>query len=913
MNKKNRLILVDGSAYIFRAYYGLPPMNRADGTPINAVFGFTNMLVKLIEDYSNDKMIVIFDAARENFRNEIYPEYKANRGEAPDDLIPQFPLIRECVKSFNIPQLEIEGFEADDLIATYVSLAEKDKTETIIVSSDKDLMQLVSKNVTMLDPMKNKKIEIKDVEEKFGVKPDKVIFIQALTGDKVDNIPGAPGIGPKTASQLINEFNDIDGLIKNLNKIKQEKRRNILTESENNIRLSLELVTLKNDIKIPGGIEKIKTYNELKKENNNIFKFLKEQGFRSTSERLKSNSFISSNNDNIIQKEEIEPKYKLINSKKNFEKVISEIEKKGMCAIDTETNSLNIEKAKLVGISICYSEKISYYIPINHTTSDGSKKIENQLEENYVINHINKICKNKSILKIGQNIKYDIRILKKYGVTFNSIADTMLISYSIDNGIYKHNLDDLSFNHLNHTTIKYKEVVGTGKNEITFDKVTIDNAINYAAEDSLLTFRLFQNLYPRLIKEKANFVYQNIDLPLVEVLSSIEANGIEVNKKFLTSLSKEFENESKKLEKNIYKLSKVEFNIGSPKQLGEILFVNLKIPGGKKTKSGTYSTDSSTLNNLASDGFEIAQLVLDWRELTKLKSTYTDALFRLTDGKSRVHTSFGLANTLTGRLSSTDPNLQNIPIRTENGKKIRTAFVSGKGKKLVSFDYSQIELRLAAEISSDKNFIKAFKNNEDIHASTAKEIFNLNDSQINNDYRRKAKAINFGILYGISPYGLAKQLDISNTEAKDYINEYFIKYPKIKKYMDQQIDFAKTNQYVETIFKRKINIKGIADKNFAVRGFAERQAINAPIQGSAADIIKLAMIEIYKEINLKNIEAEMLLQVHDELIFEVESKKYDNLVSNVKKIMESVHLKYKDFSVPLTVDYGAGDHWGQAH
>ncbi len=913
MNKKSRLILVDGSAYIFRAYYGLPPMNRADGTPINAVFGFTNMLVKLIEDYSQDKMIVIFDAARENFRNEIYPEYKANRGEAPDDLIPQFPLIRECVKSFNIPQLEIEGYEADDLIATYVSLAEKDKIETIIVSSDKDLMQLVSKHVTMLDPMKNKKIEIKDVEEKFGVQPDKVIFIQALTGDKVDNIPGAPGIGPKTASQLINEFNDIDGLIKNLDKIKQEKRRNILTESENDIRLSLELVTLKNDVKIPEGIEKIKTYNELKKENNNIFKFLKEQGFRSTSERLKSNSFISSDNNNIIHKKEIEPKYQLINSKENFEKILNEIEKKGICAIDTETNSLNIEKAQLVGISLSYNEDISYYIPINHTTLDGSKRVNGQLDEKYVINLINKICENKSILKIGQNIKYDIRILNKYGVTFNSIADTMLISYSIDNGIYKHNLDDLSFNHLNHTTIKYKEVVGTGKNEITFDKVTIDNAVNYAAEDSLLTFRLFKNLYPRLIKERANFVYQNIDLPLVEVLSSIEANGIEVNKKFLTSLSNEFENESKILEKNIYKLSKEEFNIGSPKQLGEILFVNLKIPGGKKTKSGTYSTDSSTLNSLASDGFEIAHLVLEWRELTKLKSTYTDALFRLTDDKSRVHTSFGLANTLTGRLSSTDPNLQNIPIRTENGKKIRTAFVSGKGKKLVSFDYSQIELRLAAEISSDKNFIKAFKNNEDIHASTAKEIFNLNDSQINNDYRRKAKAINFGILYGISPYGLAKQLDISNTEAKDYINEYFIKYPKIKKYMDHQIDFAKTNQYVETIFKRKINIKGIADKNFAVRGFAERQAINAPIQGSAADIIKLAMIEIHKEIKLKNIEAEMLLQVHDELIFEVESKKYDNLVSNVKTIMESVHLKYKDFSVPLTVDFGAGDHWGQAH
>ena len=913
MNKKPRLILVDGSAYIFRAYYGLPPMTRADGTPINAVFGFTNMLVKLIEDYSHDKMIVIFDAARENFRNKIYSEYKANRGEAPDDLIPQFPLIRECVKSFNIPQLEIEGYEADDLIATYSKLAKNEDIETIIVSSDKDLMQLVSKKVTMLDPMKNKKIEIQDVEEKFGVKPEKVIYIQALTGDKVDNIPGAPGIGPKTASQLINEFKDINGLLKNLNKIKQEKRRNILIESEKDIRTSLELVKLKDDVEIQTDIKNIKTYNELKKNKNNIFEFLKEQGFKSISERLKSNSFISSEIENTQTKIENKPKYKLINTKKDFEKIIQEIELKGICAIDTETNSLNIESALLVGISLCYEEQTSYYIPINHTSIDGSKKIENQLEEKYVINQIHKISNNDAILKIGQNIKYDIRILNKYGVYFKSIADTMLISYSIDNGIYKHNLDDLSFNHLNHNTIKYKDVVGTGKNEITFDKVSIESAVNYAAEDSLLTYKLFLNLYPRLIKERANFVYQNIDLPLVEVLSKIEQNGIEVNKNFLTKLSKDFEKESKKLELNIYKLSNEEFNIGSPKQLGEILFINLKIPGGKKTKSGTYSTDSSTLNALASDGYEVAKLVLEWRELTKLKSTYTDALFRLTDSKSRVHTSFGLANTLTGRLSSTDPNLQNIPIRTENGKKIRTAFISKEGSKLLSFDYSQIELRLAAEISGDKNFIKAFKNNEDIHASTAREIFNLKDNQINQDFRRKAKAINFGILYGISPYGLAKQLGITNSEAKEYIAQYFDRYPYIKQYMDNQIDFAKTNLFVETIFKRKINIRGITDKNFALRGFAERQAINAPIQGSAADIIKLAMIEIHNEIKMKNIDAKMLLQVHDELIFEVENKKQDDLINKVKNIMESVHLKYKKFSVPLIVDYGFGNNWGEAH
>ncbi|OUW95199.1 MAG: DNA polymerase I [Pelagibacteraceae bacterium TMED237] len=913
MNKKSRLILVDGSAYIFRAYYGLPPMNRPDGTPINAVFGFTNMLVKLIEDYNEDKMIVIFDAARENFRNNIYPEYKANRGAAPDDLIPQFPLIRECVKSFNIPQLEIEGYEADDLIATYSKLAKKDDIETIIVSSDKDLMQLVDKKVTMLDPMKNKIIEIKDVEEKFGVKPEKVIYIQALTGDKVDNIPGAPGIGPKTASQLINEYNDINGLFKNLNKIKQEKRKNILAEAEKDIRVSLELVNLKSDIELPLTIKNIKTYKELKNQKNNIYQFLKEQGFKSTSERLKANSFISNSNKGGKTQSKTEPKYILLNSKNEFEKVLKEIEKKGFCAIDTETNSLNIENAKLVGISLCFDESKSYYIPINHQAIDSEKKIENQLQENYVVEKINSICSDESILKIGQNIKYDMRILKKYGVSFKSIADTMLISYSIDNGIYKHNLDDLSFNHFNHTTIKYKDIVGTGKNEITFDKVLIDDAVNYAAEDSLLTLKLFLQLYPRLIKERGNFVYNNIDLPLINVLSKIEENGIEVNKSFLTNLSNEFELESKKLEKNIYKLSKEEFNIGSPKQLGEMLFINLKIKGGKKTKSGSYSTDSSTLNDLAAAGYDIAKLVLEWRELTKLKSTYTDALFRLTDHNSRVHTSFGLANTLTGRLSSTDPNLQNIPIRTENGKKIRTAFISKKENSLVSFDYSQIELRLAAEISGDKNFIKAFKNNEDIHASTAREIFNLKDSEIDNDFRRKAKAINFGILYGISPYGLAKQLAITNSEAKEYINEYFDKYPNIKKYMDNQIDFAKTNHYVETIFKRKINIRGIADKNFAVRGFAERQAINAPIQGSAADIIKLAMIRIHNEIEMNKINGKMLLQVHDELIFEVHNKRREDLINQVKQIMETVHLKYKDFSVPLTVDFGFGDNWGQAH
>ena len=914
MNKQNRLILIDGSAYIFRAYYALPPMNRQDGTPINAVFGFTNMMVKLIEDYQEDKIIVIFDAARKNFRNKIYPDYKANRGDTPEDLIPQFELIRQCVEAFNIKQLELDGYEADDIIASYTKLASNKQIDSLIVSSDKDLMQLVNKNVSMLDPMKNINIGINQVIEKFGVEPKKVIFIQALTGDKIDNIPGAPGIGPKTALELIKEYGDINGLLKNVQKIKQEKRKKVIIDSEKEIRTSLELVKLKDNIDLPINIEEIICYSEIKKNNEKLFDFLNEQGFKSIANRLKNNPYIFKSE--IIEKNERNKNYKflLLNSKKILDNTISNILKKGYCAIDTETNSLNIEKAKLVGISLCYDETYSYYIPINHLSKDKSKKIKEQLEEDYVLEKIKIVCENPSILKIGQNIKYDLRILNKYNISINSVADTMLMSYALDNGINKHNMDDLAFNHLQHNTIKFKEIVGSGKNEITFDYVDLNTAVNYAAEDALITLRLFNSLFSRVKKEKNEFIYQEIDLPLINVLSSMEKNGIKLDKDYLKKLSYEFEKDSKSIEKKIYNLSKKEFNIGSPKQLGEILFLDLKIPGGKKTKSGTFSTDSSILNDLASRGYDIALFVLEWRELTKLKSTYTDTLQEQADNKNnRVHTSYGLANTLTGRLSSNDPNLQNIPIRTENGKKIRKAFISDKKNCLISFDYSQIELRLAAEISKDKNFIQAFQNNEDIHSSTAKDIFNLSDSKISSDHRRKAKAINFGILYGISAYGLAKQLDITNFEAKNYIQDYFIKHPKIKEYMDTQIDFAKTQKFVETIFGRRCNIKGINDKNFAVRGFAERQAINAPIQGSAADIIKLAMIEIYKKINLNEIKAKMLLQVHDELVFEVEETNQDTLINQVKEIMETSHLRFKNFSVPLTVDYGIGKNWGEAH
>ena len=913
MNKQNRLILIDGSAYIFRAYYGLPPMNRADGTPINAVFGFTNMLVKLIEDFREEKMIVVFDAARENFRNKIFKDYKANRGETPEDLIPQFEIIRKCVDAFQIPQIEIEGFEADDIIATYCELSQKAKIQSIIVSSDKDLMQLVNENVTMLDPMKNKKIGIDQVIEKFGLPPEKVIQIQALTGDTVDNIPGAPGIGPKTALTLIEEFGDVHSLIKNAIKIPQEKRRNVILDNKKEILISLELVKLKKDINLPLKIEDIHSYSSIGK-NEKLSEFLSNQGFKSIAERLKNNSFINTQPEKKPEEKKLKKNYLLISSAEELDKLNIVVKQKGLCAIDTETNSLNIEDAELVGVSIAINEDSAYYIPINHKDLKDNKKVKNQIKETTLIKFLKLICSDKSILKIGHNIKYDVRILDKYDVKCNSIADTMLLSYAIDNGVTKHNMDDLAYLHLNHSNLKFKELVGSGKKEITFDYVEINKALEYAAEDALITMKLFNFLNERVKTEKNNFVYNEIDLPLVNTLSQIEKNGIKINTNYLNELSKEFEKESLILENKIFKLAGKDFNIGSPKQLGEILFIELKIAGGKKTKSGTFSTDVSTLTNLSDQGYEIASLILEWRELTKLKSTYTDALQKqATKHQSRVHTSYGIANTLTGRLSSNDPNLQNIPIRTANGRKIRKAFISEANKILMSFDYSQIELRLAAEISGDKNFIEAFKNNEDIHSSTASQIFGVDSTKLDPEMRRKAKAINFGILYGISPYGLAKQLSVTNSEAKIYIENYFKKYPNIKQYMDTQIEFAKTNLYVETMFGRRCNVKNINDKNFAVRGFAERQAINAPIQGTAADIIKLAMIEFDKIIKNEKLKAKMLLQVHDELIFEIDEAKRDSSVEIIKFVMENTHLQYKNFQVPLIVDYGFGNNWGDAH
>ena len=915
MKKQKRLILIDGSGYIFRAYYALPPMNRKDGTPVNAVFGFTNMLVKLIEDYNDEKLIVIFDAARENFRNKIYPKYKANRGETPEDLIPQFDLIKQSVSAFHIPQLEMNGYEADDIIATYVKNAKKKNITSLIISSDKDLMQLVDDNVNMLDPMKNKKIGINEVIEKFGVKPEKVIQIQALTGDKIDNIPGAPGIGPKTALELIKEYGDIENLIKNVNKIPQDKRKKIIEENKENIRVSLKLVKLNQDVNLPISIEKIKSYNEIEENSGDIKNFLIAQDFNTIKKRLQNNNFINKSDDiDDDKKTSIKKNFITITKINEFNKILKEISKLGSCAIDTETDSLNIEKANLVGVSICYNKNLAYYIPLNHRDYDSKKLIDLQIPENEFFELFRKICLDESIKKIGQNIKYDIRILKKYNVDLKSIEDTMLMSYSLDNGLNRHGMDELALKHLDYKTIKFKEVVGTGKKQITFDFVNLEEATKYAAEDSLITLELYNFFLKRLYKEKSSYIYTKIDKPLIEVLSNMEDLGIKINKRYLKKLSLEFLKDSQKLEEKIYKISKDKFNIASPKQLGEILFLKMGIQGGKKTKTGTYSTDSGILEDLKNKGHEIAKLVLEWRELTKLRSTYTEALLsQAIDKTDRVHTSYAIASTITGRLSSNDPNLQNIPIRTEKGRKIRNAFIAENNYKIVSFDYSQIELRLAAEISKDKNFIEAFIKEQDIHTLTASKIFNLKPENITSEHRRKAKAINFGIIYGISPYGLAKQLSISNSDGKKYIDEYFSRYPKIKDYMDYQIKFAKTNKFVETMFGRKCNIIGIDDRNFSIRGFAERQSINAPIQGTASDIIKLAMIEIHKKILSRKISAKMLLQVHDELVFEIHQNELEENLSKIKEIMETTHLEHREFKVPLTVEYGIGNNWGESH
>ena len=937
MSEKKHLFLIDGSGYIFRAYYALPPLYRkSDGLPTGAVNGFCNMLFKLIEDTkSNSKpthLAVIFDSARKTFRNDIYSDYKANRGEPPEDLIPQFQIIKDSVTAFGIPSIELAGFEADDIIATYARQAADKNWKVSIVSSDKDLMQVVTKDINLIDTMKNKSIGIEDVKEKFGVAPDRVIDVQALAGDSSDNVPGAPGIGLKTAALLINEYDNLENLLESTDQIKQNKRRESLINNKELIKISKQLVTLKDDVT---NIQSLDTLNITNINYETLLPFLHELELFKLKERLtKKNPDLQKikiiskkklpeekvntntieineekTSDSVLEKS----KYISITNMKALELLMKDIYDLGYFVFDLETDSLNVIDANLIGVAICLSVKRSYYIPLAHKDEDG-KIIEEQIDFKEALKQLNNILSNSSLIKIGHNIKYDIAVLKRYKIDVVSFEDTMLMSYINDAGNHRHGMDELAKVHFNRDTIKFKDVVGTGKSQITFDYVEIEKAIEYAAEDAEITFKLYLLLKKKLSEEKNISAYNYLEKPLVASILEMEINGIKINTEYLQSLSSEFEKKIYSLEKTIFKLCGVEFNIGSPKQLGDVLFNKLNLTPPKKTKTGEFSTGIEVLEDLAFEGNKVAEDLITWRQLSKLKNTYTEALqTHINKTTQRIHTSYAMASTNTGRLSSSDPNLQNIPIRSTEGRLIRKAFIAEKGYKILSADYSQVELRVLAHIAKIEPLIAAFKNGEDIHALTASEIFSTDIKKITPDLRRRAKAVNFGIIYGISAFGLAKQLSISNHEANNFIKKYFDKFPGIKKYMEDTKALCREQGYVETLCGRKCFFPKIKDKNFAYRSFQERAAINAPIQGTAADIIKRAMIKIYEKNISNNNDCKMLLQVHDELIFEVKESKLEKYQALIRQEMENALHPLISLDVPLLVESSFGDNWDEAH
>ncbi len=921
--KEDHFYLIDGSGYIFRAYYALPPLSRkSDGLPTGAVSGFCSMLFKLLEDSKSNENLqkpshfaVIFDSARKNFRNDIYSDYKANRSEAPEDLAPQFEYIRKSVLAFNLPSVELINYEADDLIATYAKQILKKGAKVTIVSSDKDLMQLYKKNVRIFDPMKNKFISEDDVLKKFGVSPSKVIDVQALAGDSSDNVPGVPGIGVKTAAELINKYGTLENLLKSTHEIKQNKRRETLIENKNKALISKELVTLKNDVPVKIDLNEFKL-KEINKDK--LYNFLREMEFN----RLLSSviSLYGEPNLDNYKKEKIEKDtasqkkinnsdYHLIQDEKEIDNWLREAEEEGEVAVDTETDSLDPHQANLVGISLSSKIGKACYIPVGHNSKSN-------LNKKNVLKKIKPLLEDPSIKKIGQNIKFDFIIFYKCGINLNSIEDTMLMSYVLSAGKNRHNMDALSEIHLNHKTIPFKDLVGTGKKEINFSDVDLQKAKNYAAEDADITYRLYKKFLKNLKSEKLINIYEIFEKPMIKILAFMEIYGIKVDDKFLKILSSKFEIKINKVQKDIFKISKKKFNIASPKQLGEIIYNDLKITGLKKTKKGSFATSASVLEDLAFKGHKFPQLILNWRQLSKLKNTYSDSLPEHINSKTkRVHTSFLLAATTTGRLASSDPNLQNIPIKSDDGKEIRKAFVAEKDNILISADYNQIEMRILADLADVKELKKAFKNNVDIHSLTASQIFNIDIKKVNKDQRRKAKAINFGIIYGISQYGLAKQINVSNYEAEEFLHSYFGKFPEIKVYMDNTIKFCRKSGYVNNVFGRRSYFNSINDKNYNVRNFQERAAINAPIQGSASEIMRLAMIRLDKKLKeQKSIESKMLLQIHDELIFEVKKNEINIMMKIIKEEMVSVaNSDYHSFSIPLTVDINSGDNWGLLH
>lgn len=929
--KGHHLHLIDGSAFIFRAYHALPPLTRkSDGLPVGAVAGFCNLLWnELSKDHGAHgatHLAVIFDHSSKTFRNEIYPAYKANRPELPEDLRPQFPLTRDATRAFNIACIETQGFEADDLIATMACRARAAGGRVTIISSDKDLMQLVGDGVDMFDPMKNKRINRDEVFEKFGVGPERVVDVQALAGDSVDNVPGAPGIGIKTAALLIQEYGDLETLLERAGEIKQPKRRESLLENIEQIRISKRLVTLDCNMVLDFSLESLEVAPP---KADDIMAFLHKMEFltltRRVAEALKvtppapdqAAGFEPGSPDAHLPALPFDTHaYEHVQTPGALQRWIDGVYERGVVAIDTETTSLDEMKAKLVGISLCVHAGQACYIPLGHRAGMGdlfgaSKLVEGQMPIAQALALLKPMLEDPSILKIGQNMKYDAKIFARQNIRVAPIDDTMLMSYAMNAGLHGHGMDALCAQYLNHEPIAIKSLLGTGKSATTFDQVEIAPAVAYGAEDADITLRLWELFKPRLHRAGVTTVYETLDRPLVPVLAQMEMHGILVDREVLSRMSNAFAQKMASLEAEIYETAGQSFNVASPKQLGEILFDKMSLPGGVKGKTDAYATGADILEDLAAEGHTLPGLVLDWRQLAKLKSTYTDALQDHINGETgRVHTSYALTGAVTGRLSSTDPNLQNIPIRSEEGRRIREAFIAPEGRLLISLDYSQIELRILAHIADIPSLKQAFKDGHDIHAMTASEMFNVPLDQMTPDIRRQAKAINFGVIYGISGFGLARNLRIPRAQAQGFIDRYFERFPGIKTYMDDTIAFAKSHGYVQTLLGRRIHTPDIAAKGSGA-GFAKRAAINAPIQGTAADIIRRAMIKMPQAI--AHLDAKMLLQVHDELLFEVAGTDAQALIAIAKQVMENAGYPAVAFDVKLTVEAGQGQNWAEAH
>lgn len=901
-----RLVLIDGSGYIFRAFFALPPMTRPDGTPVNAVFGFASMLFKLMQERPDDDLVVVFDHSRESFRNQLYDQYKANRDEPPAELRPQFALVRDAARAFGLPVVDVEGFEADDLIAAYAKRAKEAGEPVVIVSSDKDLMQLVGPGVEMWDPMKQKVIGREAVIERFGVGPELVCDALALIGDTSDNVPGVPGVGPKNAAQLLQEFGSLEGLLANLGKIKQPKRREALEQHAERARLSYRLVCLDDTAPVPLDLQEL---HRRPFDARQLLSFLQENGFRSLAARIEQ-VVGAAEEARTEHRQTGERRFSAIASLAELDAILARAVEVGVLAIDTETTSLLLSRARLVGVCLAVEAGQGFYVPLAHIDEFGQRR-DGQLDLVAVVERLRPVLADPSVLKIGHNIKYDMGVLARYGLEVAPIDDTMLISYVLHGSSHGHGMDELAQRYLDYQTIPYEAVCGKGSAKIGFAEVTVEKATAYAAEDAEVTLCLWQALRPRLREERMLAVYETLDRPIVPIVAEMEAHGIKVDAQRLRRLSADFTQRMAEREAEAFRLARRSFNLGSPKQLGEVLFDELNLGGaGRKTKTGAYATGAEVLEELAVQGHELPRVILEWRQLQKLTRTYTDTLVEQIDPDTgRVHTSYSLAATSTGRLSSNDPNLQNIPIRTEEGRKIREAFVPEEGCVLVSADYSQIELRLLAHMADIKPLKEAFAKDIDIHAVTASQMFGVPVGEVGGDLRRSAKTINYGIVYGIGAFGLAQRLGIPQAKAREYIESYFQQYPGIRDYMDRTKAEAREKGFVRTLWGRRCYVPEINAKIPSRRAYAERAAINAPVQGTAADIMKRAMTRVWRSLRRELPEAKLLLQVHDELVLEVPERRAPDAAALIRPAMEGAAA----FSVPLVVEVGQGRSWEQAH